>query len=159
MPDQAHAGGLEADALRGLVGPQHVLPDRIPRGGVVEGHLVALVGGLEPGEEVERCALRDVLGPPDGGGGGRGERRDFELAENRQIVVADQGQRAALGDEARALVGLRAVADHVAEAPGLVDPRRAPDLGEHRFEGGQVRVDVRDDRESHRAGGKRSGLS
>ena len=62
-------------------------------------------------------------------------------------MVADQADLAALPDERRALVRLRAVADHVAQAPDPVDPRSVC-FGEHRLEGGQVGVDVTDQREA-----------
>ena len=51
-------------------------------------------------------------------------------------------------DQGGALVRLGAVADHVAEAPDLVDAGRL-DRGEDRLERGQVRVDVADHRQAH----------
>jgi hypothetical protein len=69
-------------------------------------------------------------------------------------VVAGEAEVATLGGELRAVVGLGAVADDVAETPDLVRVRLL-DLGEHRLEGGQVGVDVADDRGAHAGGGGR----
>ena len=68
-------------------------------------------------------------------------------AEHGEVVVSDQAERAALGHQLGALVGLGAVADHVAQAPDL--STGAVDAGEHRLEGGQVGVDVADQAETH----------
>ena len=70
------------------------------------------------------------------------------------IVVADQAHLAALASQSRAGVRLRAVADHVAKAPDLVDPA-VLDVGEDRLEGGQVAVDVGEDRDAHGGQGTR----
>ena len=110
--------------------------------------LAALVGGIEPGEEVARRRGHPLAGPAHGGRGRRGEGRDVERVERRQVVVADQADVAALAHEGRALVGLSAVADHVAEAPGLLDAG-VGDLGEHRLERGQIGVDVAEQGETH----------
>ena len=61
-------------------------------------------------------------------GRGLGEGRDVERAEHREVVVADQADRAALAHQGGAGVGLGAVADHVAEAPDLLGAgrRRSP---------------------------------
>jgi hypothetical protein len=56
-------------------------------------------------------------------------------------VVADQRDRAAVADQGGALVRLGSVADHVAEAPDLLD-LRGVDLVEHRLEGRQIAVNV-----------------
>ena len=66
-----------------------------------------------------------------------------------EIVVADEADRGALAHRRDALGRPRAVAGHVAEAPDLVDALRI-DVGEHRFERGEVAVDVRDDGDANR---------
>ena len=66
-------------------------------------------------------------------------------------MVAREAEIGSLSDDPSALVGLCAVADDVAQAPELV--RRIPvDLGQDGFKGGQVRVDVGDDRNLHTGG-------
>ena len=72
------------------------------------------------------------------------EGGDVELAEHREVVVADQADVAALADQVGAGVGLGAVADDVAEAPDLLDAGLV-DRREDGLEGGQVGVDVADD--------------
>jgi hypothetical protein len=47
-------------------------------------------------------------------------------------------------------IGLRSIADHVAELPDGVDRTQ---VGEHGIEGDQVAVDVREDRDPHRREG------
>ena len=68
--------------------------------------------------------------------------------EDAEIVVPAERQRGALAHEPAALVGLRPVADQVAEAPELVG-LLALDLGEDRLEGVEVGVDVGDDCDAH----------
>ena len=54
-------------------------------------------------------------------------------SESREVVVAREAQVGSLSDDPSALVGLRAVADDVAQAPELV--RRIPvDLGQDGLE-------------------------
>ena len=67
-------------------------------------------------------------------------------------MVTHQAELAALGDQGGALVRMRSVADHVAKAPELFEAG-ALDVGEHRLECGQVRVDIAEDRQSHEPGG------
>src|SRR4029077_2589620 len=66
---------------------------------------------------------------------------DVELAQHREVVVADQADVAAIADQLGAEVGIGAVADHVAEAPELLD-RRLLARAEHGLEGRPVGVDV-----------------
>ena len=115
---------------------------------------MALVGGLEAAQELHRLGPRRFAGPADGRRRRGGEGRLVQLSQDGQVVIADQAQRAALGDQARALVRLSAVPHHVPEAPELIGAG-ALDVGEHRLQGRQVGVDVADDRQSH----GRSGLS
>ena len=56
-------------------------------------------------------------------------------------MVPDQAEIARLGRERHALVGLRTVADEVAEAPARVDARLA-DVVQNRLERGQIAVHV-----------------
>ena len=122
---------------------------------MVEGDFAALVGRLEATEEVERAGVRGLLRPAHRRRRRGREGGDVELAEHREVVVADQTKLAALGHEAGALVGLGAVADHVAEAPELADAGPL-DVGQYGFERRQVRVDVAQHGQSHE---ETSGLS
>ncbi len=51
VADHRDARRLARDALARLLGPQDVLPDRVPRRGVIDGDLARLVGRLEALEE------------------------------------------------------------------------------------------------------------
>ena len=76
------------------------------------------------------------------------EDLEVEAAERREVVVSYQAHVRPLGHEGAAAVRARAVADEVAQAPDLVG--RVPvDRREHRFEGLEVSVDVRDDGDAH----------
>ena len=52
VADEAHPARLDPDALGGLVGPEHVLPDRVARRGVVEGDLAPRRPGSRPSQEL-----------------------------------------------------------------------------------------------------------
>ena len=69
-------------------------------------------------------------------------------------MVTHQAELAPLRDQARAFVGLSPVADHVAEAPAVLDPGLVNGL-EDRLESGQVRVDVGEDGDAHETSGQR----
>src|SRR5690606_37985034 len=77
-----------------------------------------------------------------------------QLAGDRHVVVAAERDVRLAADKLAAGVGVRAVADDVAQAPDLVDVLTF-DLGDHRLEGLEVAVDVGDDRDAHQgaAGG------
>ena len=84
-------------------------------------------------------------------GSTRRAAREFiqgEHADHGQVVVAGEAERAVGLGQGDAGVGLRAVADEIAEAPHLV---RAGVLGvgKHRLEGVAVAVDVGEDRDLH----------
>ena len=64
-------------------------------------------------------------------------------------MVADQADVAALAGQLDAEVGAGAVADHIAEAPALLDADLVA-VAEDRLEGGKVRVDVAEDGYLHR---------
>ena len=67
--------------------------------------------------------LADPLpGPLDRRGRRLREGGDVELAEHGEVVVADQAGVAALADQLGAGVGVGPVADHVSQAPDLLDP-------------------------------------
>ncbi len=86
-----------------------------------------------------------VAGPAGGRRRAGREGRDVEPAEHHQVVVSDQADVAPLARERDALVGLRAVAHQVSEAPGPLR-LRGLDVGDHRLEGGEVSVHVRQQR-------------
>ena len=77
-----------------------------------------------------------------------GERRHRDLPQDDEIVVPGQADGRSLTHERGALVRPRPVADDVAEAPELVEPAGV-DLRQHGLERVQVRVDVRENRDSH----------
>ena len=129
------------DAGVGLLAGEHVLPDRVARRGVEEADPLALAFRLQLAQELQRV-LADVCPRPlDRQRRRLGEGVDVERAQHREVVVADQRDRAALADQGGAGVGLDPVAEHVAEAPdllgaGLLDRR------EHGLERRQIGVDV-----------------
>ena len=85
----------------------------------------------------EACSLRPVDRRPRR----LREGRRVDRPDHRQVVVAVQGDRAALPHQRRALVRLGAVADHVAEAPDLLRPGGLDRL-EHRLQGREIGMDV-----------------
>ena len=149
VPDQRQIRALPVEAGERDLGAQHVLPDRVPDRAVVE---------LDPGALAERReAAQPVtlavgeLGPRVHGRlrRVRGEGVDAQVPADDEIVVADEADRGPLAHGRDALGRPRAVPGHVAEAPDLVDALRV-DVGEHRFERGEVAVDVRDDGDANR---------
>src|SRR5918911_3633922 len=158
MPDRAEPGPHEPNALRGLPGGEHVLPDRIAGARVVEAELVLGVARFEPAQVVERLLGDVLLGPARSRRRARRELRDVELPENDKVVVAGEAELTPLGGEAHALVGLGAVSDQVAEAPDLLGAGRLH-VSHHGLEGGQVAGDVRDERYGRRGGRSLSTVS
>jgi hypothetical protein len=71
----------------------------------------------------------------------------FEVARNRVVVVAVDRRDRPLLDQVADLVRVRAVADEISAAPHAVDTELAYGL-ERRLEGGQIRVNIGDDRHS-----------
>jgi len=139
--DELRRRQLERLADDGLA--QHVLPDRVARTRVERLDAVPLGLRLELAQVVERLRLEHVDRPARARRGVRRERRQVDLPERGEVVVAEQtevGVRARLGDAA---VRLRAVADDVSEAPELVDALGAH-VVEHRLEGVPVAVNVGD---------------
>ena len=104
--------------------------------------------GSQREQELARVVGDHLLRPA------RGERRaarevvQREHVDDREVVVAGQADRAVGLGQRDARVGLRAVADEVAEAPQLL---RAGLLGsrDHRLEGVAVAVDVGADGDLH----------
>jgi arginyl-tRNA synthetase len=127
-----------------LVGRQHVLPDRIAGGGVEEADALALAGRLQSPQEIQARRAGVLARPLDRRRRGLREGGDVEPAQRRQVVVADQADVAAALDQVGAGVRLGAVADHVAEAPDLLD-RGQGHLLEHCLESGLVGVDIAED--------------
>src|SRR5262249_51275363 len=111
--------GVREGGLDGL-GVEYVLPDRVPRASVVELDVADRRTRLEPREEGLRFLVEDSLRPLDRAAGLRVELIDVDVAEDDEVVVADETQVDALADELAALVGPRPVADDVAQAPDRV---------------------------------------
>lgn len=150
VADQGDPGGLRVEAGIGLLGGEHVLPNRVAWGGMEEADPLPFTGRLELAQR-RQAALGDVFPRPgDRLGGSLGESGDVEGAKHSEVVVADEADGAALAHQVRALVGLGAVAEHVAEAPDLLDSH-VVGRPEDRLEGGQVGVDVADHGYAHRA--------
>jgi arginyl-tRNA synthetase len=148
VTDQADPCRLHVEACIRLLGGKDVLPDRIAGRGVEEGDFLAFARRLQLAQHLQR-SLGDVLtGPGDRSCGGLGERSDIQGTEHREVMVADQAERAALPHQIGALVGLGTVAEHVAQAPDLLDAGIVD-----RIEGGlerwQICVDVADDGGAH----------
>ena len=144
VADEADPLVLGREAVGRLLGPEDVLPDRIPWRRVVEGRVPREVGRGEVGEEGQ-VLLGGVLGRPfDRRRSRRREGRGVELAEHCEIVVPDQTDLTPVPREIDAEIGIGAVADHVAEAPALVDSDVVA-VAEDRLEGRQVGVDVAED--------------
>jgi hypothetical protein len=102
------------------------------------------------GAEVSQRLVGDHLARPTHGRAGvGGEHVERDRAGHHQVVIARQRQVGTRADEIGALIGLGAIADQIAEAPQLVDSLGV-DGREHRLEGSQIRVHVRDDCDSHR---------
>ena len=123
---------------------------------MVEGDLAALVGRLEATEEVERAGRPRSSASSRTAAAAAGEKVEMSSSPSTaRSWLPTRHTLAALGHEAGALVGLGAVADHVAEAPELADAGPL-DVGEYGFERRQVRVDVAQHGQSHE---ETSGLS
>jgi len=126
----------------------HVLPHGVPRAAVEERHAGA--HGVRPERLEEGARLVVELAGRPAGAHRRvgGEELEVEPAEHAEVVVSDQADVGALGDDARALVRSRPVPYEVPEAPELVGAL-AVDRLEDGLEGVEVRVDVRDDAGAH----------
>jgi hypothetical protein len=148
VPDQAHPLSLLVHAFERLVEREHVLPDRVAGGGVVEADLAVGHLGLEALQELDRRLVAVLARPLDSRRRGARENLGVDLSGHREVVVADEGEIAALGCELRAVVGLGPVADDVSQAPALVQTGLV-DRPEDGLERRQVRVDVGQDRDAH----------
>ena len=153
MPDQGDPRPLHVEAAVRLLDGEDVLPDRVAGGGVEEGDALALSAGLQLPQHGQGLCGDVRARPLDGFGRRLREGGDVECAEDREVVVADQAERAALERQLGALVGFGPIADHVAEAPDLIDLGLL-DRPEHGLKRRQVGVDVADDRGAH--GGQRT---
>ncbi len=103
---------------------------------------------LELPEERARVVLEHLPGPARAHARVVREDVDVDLPEDGEVVVADEADVGALGDEAAALVRTRPVPYEVTQAPDLVR-RLGIDRFEHRLEGMQVPVNVADDAGAH----------
>ncbi len=131
------------------LGGEHILPDGVARARVVEADAVARRRRLEGLEELAMTGLEHRGCPAGALRRVRLELREFELPEDRKIVVSDEAQIGPLTHEGAAGVRLRSVAYEVPQAPGRVGTL-AVDRLQHRFERMQVSVNVRDDADAHR---------
>jgi hypothetical protein len=149
VPDEHERRLGELERLECRVVAQDVLPDRVPRGGVVERDSVGEPLRLEPVEERAPLRIEHLARPSRREPGVAVELEEVDRAAHGQVVVAGEADVGALRDRRAALVRARPVADEVAEAPELVRRVRV-DRGEDRLQCVQVRVDVGDDRDAHR---------
>jgi hypothetical protein len=137
--------GLERNVLR-----EDVVPNRVAWASMEELDALDFGARREALEELTRL-LGQLLCRPNRGRGRLGvELLDVDLgrAQGDEIVVADQDEICPIAHERAALVRPGPVAHGVAEAPDRIG-RLAVDLAQDRFERVKVRVDVRDDRDSH----------
>jgi hypothetical protein len=148
VPDQRDALRGDVEAELGGQGGQHVLPDRVARGGVVEADPVRLARGGEPEEEIPRLRPDHVLRPLGGQRRAAREVLQREHVHDREIVVAREADGAVGLRERHAGIGVRPVAHEVAEAPQLLDLRLLGG-GDDGLEGVAVAMDVRRDRDPH----------
>jgi len=148
MADQGDPRRLRVEAGIGLLGGEHVLPNRVAWGSMEEPDPLSFAGRLELAQ-CRQAELGNVFPRPGNRlGGSLGESSDVEYAKHCQVVVADQADCTALAHQIRTLVGLGSIAEHVAEAPDLLDPD-VVDCPENRLEGWQVGVDVADHGYAH----------
>ena len=115
------AGGVQAE-LGGQAG-EHVLPDRVARGGVVEADGLGLARRREPEQELARLGPDHVPRPLGGERRAAREVLQRQHVDDGEVVVAGEADRAVGLGQRDARVGLGAVADEVAEAPQLLDLR------------------------------------
>jgi STE24 endopeptidase len=132
---------------RGL-GGEDVLPDRVSRARVVEADPLPDRRRVERLEEPARLVLEGRGRPPGARGRVVRELPEVEAPEDGEIVVPDEAEIRALGDEATARVRTGPVPYEVPQAPDLVG-RLAIDGGEHGFERMQVSVNVSDHARAH----------
>jgi hypothetical protein len=129
VPDEHERRHRQLERRQRRLLADHVLPDRIARARVEELRAIDLRLRLEALEVV--AVLVEEHGPRPRRDSRRvgAELVEVEAPEHPEIVVADEAEPCPLADDLDDLVGARAVADQVAEAPELV--RR---VGVDRFE-------------------------
>ena len=148
-PTRTSSCGAAASDAYATAEREDVLPDRVARARVEEADAFALAARLERLEVRARPPARGPR-PSSARADGRVGREDLEVEppEDGEVVVSYQADVRPLGHDGAAAVRARAVADEVAQAPDLVG--RVPvDRLEHRLEGMEVPVDVRDDGDAH----------
>src|SRR5215213_5319436 len=144
--DDGRRGDLEGFARHGLA--EDVVPDGVTGARVVQ------LGAVHPRRRLERLEVRagvvrqDGLGPAGRGGCVGGELVERDRADHAEVVIADEAQIRAHGDELAACVRFGAVAHEVAETPDRVEPLVLEGL-EHGLQSRGITVDVRDDPDSH----------
>ena len=148
VPDENEVAFHLAQALVGYLDREHVLPHGIPRARMEERRVRARARRLELPEEGARVVFEHLPGPARAHARVVREDVDVDLPEDGEVVVADEADVGALGDEAAALVRTRPVPYEVTQAPDLVR-RLGIDRFEHRLEGMQVPVNVADDAGAH----------
>ena len=120
VPDEDDRGHGRLQRIAGGPLVDHVLPDRVAGAPVVE------LGALDLRLRREALEIRAVLVEQHGlrparrDGRVRCEIVQVELAEDAEIVVADEADALPLADQRGHLVRSRPVADEVAQAPHLV---------------------------------------
>ena len=121
-PRPPRARSISVDALLGLPGGEHVLPDRVARAGVVEREARARRRPGSSALQEGHRPLADVLARP-----ARPPRRRSRRSPRCRCPRSPRGrgsrpgQVAHFSGELHAFVRLGAVADEVAEAPDLLD--------------------------------------
>ena len=155
VADEADPLVLHREAVGGLLGPEHVLPDRVARRGVVERGLVWMSEGERPARKsrfgFEVCSA--VHSTAAAAAEEKVEVSSSPSTARSWLPTRQTSQRSRASSTQRS--GLGAVADHVAEAPALVDADLVA-VAEDRLEGRQVGVDVAEDGYLHEGG--RGGL-
>ena len=133
----------------GLLGPEHVLPDRVARRGVVERRLRRLSLGRRARRRKSRFAFAVCSAVHSTAAAAAAEKVEVSSSPSTArswLPTRQTSQRSR--DQLDAGVGLGAVADDVAEAPELLDAGLVA-VAEDRLEGGQIGVDVAEDCYAH----------
>ena len=105
---------------------------------------------LRQGVQVGGVVLGDLVARPEGGlGGVRVELLRPYLPSGRAVVVAGHKLRAGVPEAGDAFRRLGAVADGISQAQDALDGALGLGVAQHRLQGGEVGVDVRDDGDAH----------
>ncbi len=147
VADQA-AGRVEVgEVVHGRRQVEDVLPDGVARAGVGQGEgrrhmqrwqgfqVLAVVGRQHPSRPVDHHACFGI------------ELLSVKLAQHGPVVIAGQGQRLQRPQPLDALVGLRPIADQIAQKPDAVI--LPVGVGQYGLEGDEISVDVGEEEGRH----------